>query len=263
MSNLTLETYPDLRDLTRSVSEEFQTRITSYMETVNAHFRPGAVFGSYVTTGAAKGTGNQENPNKASGAFSQFIAFFKTIGAASPFNLEPQLPDVLEINYALPVVNRFSYQHSISTPSGERRLTVTAPFRFVLTYPGYPFNELRSLVGSRPAKDKLAEFALHYAVLNFLVTQNQRLLRLFEDLRFPIRTERFDEFGPLPITMITAPSGSVRPSDQLLARICRLSGADAVEELAEVESWDRLPDPVAARLREEAAKFSIAVGVPG
>jgi len=259
MSNITLENYPDLRDLTRSVSDDVLARVSSYIETVGAHFRPSTYFGSYVTS-STKGSGNQDNPAKASAAYTQFMAVFKEIANTPPISLDPLLPSAIEINYALPVVNRLTYAHSILTPAGEKRLTVTSPFRFVLTFPEYPFQELRRLAVARTSSDKLREFVLHYAVLNAVVMQNKRLLKLFEDLRFPIRSEKFEEFGALPITTITAPSGSVRPSDQLLSQVCRLSGTTEVEELADVEGWEKFPDPLAARFREEAAKFSVVVG---
>src|SRR5436853_7531015 len=98
MSNITLENYPDVRDLTRSFSEDIQLRVNGYIETLSAHFRPGAVFGSYVSSGS-KGSGNQENPAKASAAFTQFATVFKEIAGTAPLSLDPQLPTVIEINY--------------------------------------------------------------------------------------------------------------------------------------------------------------------
>jgi hypothetical protein len=250
MNNVTLQNYPDLRDLTRVMSEDLQARINGYIEMVSANFRPATVFGS--STGA--------RPAGSAEALAQFTASFKEIAGANPLNVETTLPEVLDFNFAKPSISVFTYQHSITTPTGAKRLTVTAPFRFILTFPDFPFAELRTLVATHGSKEKLHSFVLHYAVLNFVILRNKRLVRLFEDLRFPLRSERFEEFGALPITTISAPAGTVRPPDELITQINRLSGADTAEELADVEAWGKLPDPLEDRFREEATKFSVAVG---
>jgi hypothetical protein len=256
MSDVTLENYPDLRDLTRSISEDVQARIGAYIEALSPQFRPSTALGSFVVT-ASRSTG-QDSPKNAASAFTQFVGIFKEI--ATKLGLDTKLGDAIEMNYAMPVVFPFTYPHSISSPAGAKRVMVTAPLRFVLSLPGYPFDELRTLVTARGPKDRLAEFALHYAVMNFVVMQNKRLLRVFEDLRFPIRSEVLEEFGPLPITTINAPTSTIRPSDKLITQITRFSGSDTAEELVDLDSWTRFPDPLADRFRTEAAKYSIDTG---
>jgi hypothetical protein len=258
MTNVTLQNYPDLRDLTRSISEDIQSRITTYIEAVSHLFRPSPVFGPYVTTPSK--TPSSENPKTASSSFAQYRTLHKEVANAAPFGLDVNLPDVVVVNSAMPVISPLTYQHSMTTPAGARRLIVTIPFRFVISFPAYPFPDLRPLIAARSPKDKLAEYVLHYTVLNYVVMQNKKLLRLFEDLRFPIQTERLDEFGALPLTVISSPSGTVRPSDQLISQLIRFSGADTAEELADVESWAQFPDPLADRFRAEAAKFSVEIG---
>ena len=259
MQNVTLENYSDIRDRTRKISEDIRCRIGGHLETVKTHFRSGPVFGSYVLSGSK--LSGQENPRNASAAFAQLMAFFKQIAVSTPFNLDPKLPDAIEISPATPVLCPFMYQHQISTPAGTKPLIVTTPFRFVLAFPEYSFGDLRGLISSRGPKDKLREFVLHYIVLNYVVMQNKRLLSLFEDMRFPIRSECFEEFGALPITTISAPATSVRSSDAVVAQICKFSGTDTAEELADFENWNRQPDPLAELFQEEAAKVSAIAGV--
>lgn len=251
MNTFTFENYPDIRDLTRKLSKDIQSRIGGHLETVKTHFRPGPVFGQHLSSGSKSSA--PENPRNASAAFAQFTALFKQVAVSAPLNLDPELPDAIDISFAAPVLCPFIYQHDVATPSGTRRLSVTAPFRFVLAFPEYRFSDLHTAV--RGPKDKLREFVLHYMVLNYLVMQNKRLLNLFEDLRFPIRSECFGEFGPLPITLITAPAGSIRPPDAFMAQVCKFAGTDAAEELADLDAWGEITDPVADWFREEAAKF--------
>ena len=93
--------------------------------------------------------------------------------------------------------------------------------------------------------------------------QNKRLLSLFEDLRFPVRSEVVDEFGALPITTISAPAGSIRPPDNVVAQVCKFLGTDAAEEVADLDAWSKLPDPLEDWFRCEAAKFGVASEVTG
>jgi len=253
MNEITLENYPDLRDFTRKFSEDIQTRLSGHIQIAYSQFRPAGVLGSYVKA--------KENPKNAAADFAQFKTFFKEIAVSAALSLDPNLPEALDINPARPVLSPFLYRHSISTPAGAKHLTVMAPLRFVIAFPDYPFTDLRSMVSSRQTKDKFWDFVLHYALLNYVVMKNKPLLQLFEDLRFPIRSERFDEFGALPITTIVAPAGTVRAPDALLAQVCKFSGTDTAEELIDVDAWNRLRDPLADRFREEAAKFAIVAGV--
>lgn len=250
--NITLENYPDLRDFTRKFSEDVQNRLTNHLQVAQSQFRPSGVFGPYV--------GSKESPKNASADFMQFKEFFKELAVSAPLKLDPNLPDELVINSGRPVLFPFLYTHSISTPAGTRHLTVTAPFRFVLAFPDYSFEHLRKLVGSRGPKEKIHEFVLHYAVLNYLVMRNKPLLNLFEDLRCPIRSERLDEFGALPIITIAAAAGSLRAPDTVMAQVCKFSGAETGEELIDLDAWNTMPDPLTERFREEAAKFGLAVG---
>jgi hypothetical protein len=251
MNTFTFENYPDIRDLTRKLSKDIQARIGGHIETVKTHFRPGPVFGHHLASGSKSSAA--ENPRNASAAFEQFKILFKQVAVSAPLNLEPELADAIDITFATPIMCPYVYQHEITTPAGLKRLTVTAPFRFVLAFPEYSFHDLQNAV--RGPKDKLREFVLHYLVLNYVVMQNKRLLTLFEDLRFPIRSECFAEFGDLPVTMIYAPAGSVLPPDAFVAQVSKFAGTDAAEELVDLEAWNKLTDPLSGWFREEAAKF--------
>jgi hypothetical protein len=253
MNTFTFENYPDIRDLTRKLSQDMQARLSGHLEAVKAHFRPASVFGSHISAGS-KSPG-QESPRNAAAAFAQLAANYKQVAASPALNLDPALPDPIDVHFATPILCPFVYQHPITTPAGTKRLTVTDPFRFVVAFPDYPYSELRNLVLNKGSKEKLSGFVLHYLVLNYLVTQNKRLLSLFEDLRFPIRSEGLEELGGLPVTILAAPAGSVRPPDAFLLQITKFAGTDSAEELVNLEAWDQLSDPVADWYRGEAAKF--------
>jgi hypothetical protein len=252
MTNITLDNYPDLRDLTRSISRNLQVRIANYLEVTQTHFRPAPVFGPHLASGS-----KAEHSKNAGEAFAQFRANFKQIAASAQLNIEPALPDAIDINFATPVLSAFLYDYPLPAPGGTRRVTITAPFRFVLAYPDYSFSELRNLVGSRGSKDTLQRYVLHFAVLNYVTMQNKKLLSLFDDLRFPIRSECAEEFGPLPLTIIEAPAGAVRPPDNVVTQVCKFLGANAAEEVVDLDAWNKLPDPLEDWFRAEAATFGV------
>ena len=252
MNNFTFDNYPDIRDLTRKLSQDIQSRLGGHIETVKSHFRPGPVFGPHLLSGAKA---SADGPGNASNAFAQLRALFRQIAVAPALNLDPELPDAIDIHFATPVLFPFIYPHQIAAAGGTKRLTMTAPFRFVLAFPDYSFAELRNVVNSRGSKEKLFEFVLHYVVLNYLATQNKRLISLFEDLRFPIRTITVDELAGLPITIVEAPAGSIRPADTFLAQVAKFSGTDHAEELVDFDAWKKMPDPMVEWFGREQAKF--------
>jgi len=256
MNNVTFENYPEIRDLTRKLSQDMQSRIASHLDVVKTHFRPAPVFGAHLTSGS----NSSENPRAAAEAFAQLTSIYKQIAASPVFNLDTTLPDPIDITFATPVVFPYVYLHDVTTRSGPKRLTVAVPFRFVIAFPDYPFHELRSLTGSRGPKQKLRDFVLHYAVLNQVAMQNRKLLTLFEDLRLPIRSAALDEFGPLPITTIEAPAGSIRPEDSFLLQLAKFSGSDSAEELVDVEAWNKLADPMLEWFRREAGRVDALHG---
>ena len=254
MTNITLDSYPDIRDLTRKISKDLQVRIGSHLETTKTHFRPAPLFGPHLASGS-----KTEHAKNAAEVFAQFKANFTQIAASAQLNIEPTLPDAIDINFATPVLCPFVYEYSLPAVGGIKRVTITAPFRLVLAYPDYTFGELRNLVRSRGSKEKLQPYVLHFAVLNYVVMQNKRLLSLFEDLRFPIRSACVEEFGVLPLTMIEAPAGAVRPPDNVVAQVCKFLGADAAEEVVDLDAWNKLPDPLEDWFRAEAAKLGVEV----
>lgn len=238
-TEVTLETYSDIRDLTRKIGADCQARISGYLDTVKHHFRFGTTFGACLS---GSKSGLPETPRNAVAAVAQFAAAFKQIAESTPLNIDPKLPEGVDGDPGPPILCPFTYQHDLSLPTGTKRLTVAKPLRFVLAFPGYPFSELWT-VASRGPKEKLRDFVFRYAALNYVVMQNKGLLRLFDDLRFPIRSESFETFGALPITTVSAPAGSLLPPSSVVAQICKFSGTDTAEELVDFEAWNMLPDP--------------------
>lgn len=223
--DITLGDFPKLRTRTRELAAKLQPRLDDHLQMIKEQFRPAAVFGAAIAPGAKDGA-------KDGGlALAQFRKTWADVAAS--LNVSDDLPEGLGLNSAKPILCPFVYQHRITTPEGSKDITVKSPLRFILTYPDYPYDALLGLTGAAEKRPKLREFALHYTALNFIVTQNRRLLALFEDLRYPVRTEKNERLGIMPITTLATPYGTARPSDEVIALICDFSGSDTVEEVVD------------------------------
>lgn len=222
--DITIGDFPKLRTRTRELAAKLQPRLDDHLQMIKEQFRPVAAFGSAASPGA-----------KDSGlALAEFRKVWS--GVAASLNVSEDLPEGLGLNSAKPILCPFVYRHRITTPEGSKDITVKSPLRFVLTYPDYPYDALLGLIGAPDKRPKLREFALHYTALNFIVTQNRRLLALFEDLRYPVRAEKNERLGSIPITTIAAPCATERPSDDVIALICDFSGSDTVEEVMDADA---------------------------
>jgi hypothetical protein len=219
--------FPKLRTRTRELAAKLQPRLDDHLQMVKEQFRPVAVFGSSVSPGV------KDSAKDGGLVLAQFRQAWADVAAS--LNVSEDLPEGLGLNSAKPILCPFVYRHRITTPEGSKDITVKNVLRFILTYPDYPYDALLGLIGA-PDKRQLREFALHYTALNFIVTQNRRLLALFEDLGYPVRSEKNERLGSMPITTIAAPYATVRPSDDVIALICDFSGSDTVEEVVDADA---------------------------
>jgi len=240
MADINLDNYADLRDISRQFCGTLQTQAAGHLETVRQLFRPAAVFGPYLAGS------HKDAPRDAAAAIAQFKTFFAEVAPVKPISLDPAVPDMMEINFGAPILNPYVYTHEIATRTGPKTVTVTSPLQWVLSFPDVPLSRLRELVAApKRSVDDIRLFALHYAVLHFVVTRNPRIQGLFEALRFPIRSERIPQLGEFPLLMLRTPAGTVRPPDDVIAQVCKYSGSDTVEEILDGDKWSNLEDPFA------------------
>jgi hypothetical protein len=253
---ITLENYPDLREATREFSGQIRRQISSFLDTMKYNYRPAATFGQFVTVG------QKETPKDASANLAQLKAHIKDVVSVKPFTMNYAVPEILEFNFGTPRLWQYSYAYTIETKSGLKVVTVSKPLAFVLSFPDHPFSRLAELVQMRdPSSDEMKAFILHYSVLNFLITRSKPVMELFEALRFRISTERFPEFGALPITIVSPPAGTVRLPDSIIAHSIRQSGVDAVEEVLDVDAWNNLRDPLLDQFHTVADELTQVSGV--
>jgi len=244
VADINLDNYADLRDISRQFCASLQSQVGGHLETVRQLFRPAAVFGPYIAGS------HKDAPRDAGAAMAQFKTYFAEVAPVKPISLDPAVPDMMEIGFGTPILSPYVYSHEISTRTGARAVAVTSPLRWVLSLPDYPFSRFLELTSApKRSVEDIRLFALHYAILHFVVTRNPRIQNLFEALRFPIKSERVPQLGDFPLLVIQPPAGTVRPPDDVIAQVCKYSGVDAVEEILDYDQWTNLEDPFAAQFR--------------
>lgn|GEM_PF-292476 len=252
MPEINLDNYADLRDISRQFCANVQSQAGGHLETVRQLFRPAAVFGPYLAGS------HKDAPRDAAAAIAQFKTYYAEVAAVKPISLDTAIPDPLEIAFGTPVLNPYVYSHEITTRTGPKTVSVTAPLQWVLSFPDYSFQRFRELVTApKRAVDDIRPFALHYAVLHFVVNRNPRIQGLFTALRFPIQSERVPNLGDFPVLMLRTPGGTVRPPDDVIAQVCKYSGSDVVEEILDYDQWSNLEDPFAAQFRTISESMQI------
>ena len=250
--NINLDNYADLRDISRGFCANVQAQVTGHLETVRVLFRPAALFGAHLA-GIHK-----DNPRDAALNIGQFRTYFSEAVAPKPMSLDGTLPDPFEIDFGTPALYPFVYTHEITTRTGPKKVTVTAPLQWVLGFPNHPVSRMRELMAApKRDTDELRKEAMHFATLSFVVAKNPKILELFAALRFPIQIERLPEFGNLPLLLMRAPAGSVRPPDDVIAQVCKYSGIDAVEEILDREAWASMKDPIGEQFAEINASMQV------
>jgi len=91
---------------------------------------------------------------------------------------------------------------------------------------------------------------LHYLVLHVVINRQPGLKKLFEALHFPLSSGKLPELGGLPIAFLSGPISTIRPPDNVIIESTDLSGADAFEEVINVEDIAKLRNPFKDQLEE-------------
>ena len=248
---ITLDVYPDLRDATRSFAESLRGKAASALELVTIHLKPARVFGPHP------GMSNKENPKGAEEAFVRFANQLKEVIAAKPFQLEGNRRESAVLCSESPQIVPLVYPHTLSESAGAKQIEMIKPLYWILQYPEYPLSALRKIVNAEKRDSAaMSDIAMQYVALNFLFMRARAVLALFEFMRLPIRTEYLPEFGPLPLTVVSTPAGTVLPPDEVIAKIVKLSGSLTAEEVADLDAWSAVEDPLVAEFKRLTASLA-------
>jgi hypothetical protein len=232
-----------LRKLTRTIGEIICGQMKDYIATLTPLFRQRAVFGEHI-----QGFG-REPALLAEKAFLELQTLYATVATTAPFHLPKELKTPLMQMTSSLELTPWEYLHIAKSGQGSKTITVTSPFRSVVSYAGYTPRRLKDLLANRNrSNDELQQFVLHYIAMHVVISKQPGLTQLLNTLHFQIASSQLPDFGALPITYITSSVSTSLPPDAQVIESTELSGMDAFEELVNVSDIQSLRDPLQEKL---------------
>ena len=235
-----------LRKLTRAAADHMRHQLKDILSAVGPLLQPKVALGDYVR-------GIKEPVRGADALFKEIESMYQTVAAAKPFGVRRELTPPLDFGGSSVDANPLEYSHTASVKGQSKKVMVTSPFKWVLSYSGHSLAQLKTLLSSvSPANDELHAFVLHYVTLRGQVARETPLTNIFKTLRYKLSVTTQPEFGELPLTCVSAPIFTVRPPDEVIIETTELTGSDAFEEVIDLDALATLRDPMKDALMEIA-----------
>lgn len=241
----TTEHLLSLRKVTRAIADLLRGQMKEYLSTLAPLFHPRVVLSSYVEGPAYDVSRIGEK------AFKELQDAYQIIAQSRLYRLPQEFRTPLEVINPQLEMTPVEYTHIVKSGGESKTVIVTSPLKWSLTYAGFGPARLRSLLTeSRRTSDELQQFVLHYLMMDTVVSKQQGVPRMLDALRFPLVTERSEEFGDLPLTYISSSISTIRLPDAVIIESTEISGMDAVEEVVNIPDIEKLRDPLKERLTE-------------
>ncbi len=236
---LTLQELPELRRKTESVSRSLRDQISAHLETLRPMFAPERVFGKHA--------GGKVEVAGAERALAELQQSYK------PFSRKPyDLPETFDGNWLGLVGSALElYPWEYVQEVQGKPIVITSPVRWVVNYRNnYNLAQAKAALEGKQAvhPENLRQFAVNSLVLQSFLSRNPGLIKLFQDLRFEVKSETPPDLKGLPIITITSGLTSFRPTDDLIAAAIAFSGVPAFIELLDLAALRQAVDPAQARL---------------
>jgi len=141
------------------------------------------------------------------------------------------------------------YRYDARTERGSKTVTVSSPFKWMLSYSGFTpgkLTELREDPGKYSAE--IQAFILHSLVLNVVVSRQQGVSRMLDALHFPVSSEKTPASAGLPLTRISSCVSTIRPPDEVIIESTEVSGTDAFEEVVNLDDLGKIREPLKEQL---------------
>ena len=184
-------------------------------------------------------------------AYRDLESLYDTVAKKKPYNLGIGLTPPLPINTSSLEILPLDYPFVARSERQSKRVMVTAPLTWIVTYAGFSLARLRALIADpNRSRDELQRVLTHHLLLHVVLERKPGLGSLLQALNFPAKTETMPEFGDLPLTLITSAVKTERPPDEVILESTDLSGVDATEEIVRVTNVAGMVDSRRARLLE-------------
>lgn len=234
-----------LRRLTTGVSQYFEQQLRLHLAVLTPLFNPRTLFGELIR-------GVSKYPVKtAEKSFEELKTAYQALTRRPPFHELGELNTPLDIFATSIEITPAEYSYLAKSDNQETAIKISSPLKWVLSYKGTDLDYLRGLIAKK-SDTELKSCVLHHLVLTSILSKAKGITSLFEALRFPISTGRVKEAGDLPVTLISCPVSTIRPSDEVVLQSTALSGTPAFEEVVNLRGIATMPDPVKDKLLELA-----------
>lgn len=236
---LTLQELPELRRKTESVSRYLREQVTAHLETLRPLFAPDRLLGKHA--------GGKVEVAGAERALAELQQAYK------PFARKPyDLPENFDVSWLGLVGNALElHPWEYLQPVQGKPVVITSPIRWVVNYrSSYNLAQVKnSLEGKQSVHpENLRQFVVNTLLLQIVLNRNPGITKLFQDLRFELKSETPPDFKGLPLITITSSLTSFRPADDLIAAAIAFSGVSAFIELLDLAALRQTVDPAQARL---------------
>lgn len=199
----------------------------------------------------AKGVPLKEAVKGADAAFRELERLYESVARRRPYDLGIGLKPPLPINTSALEIFPVDYPYVARAGRDSKRVMVTAPLTWLVTYAGFSPARLRALIADpNRSRDDLQRVLTHHLLLHVILERKPGLRALLDALHFPVKTEVLPEFGELPLTLISSAVKTERPSDEVILESIEISGVAQFEEVVRVTGVAAMPDAFRERLLE-------------
>ncbi len=242
-----------LRKLTRAVADLLRGQMHTYLSALAPVMRPVALLGHYVQGGA------KEVSKDAVKTFQELENIYGSAAASRPFGLLKELRTPFEVSGSALELSPVEYSYQATINGHSKAVSITSPFKWVLSYADFAPARLRQLLLDKHRTDtETSRFVLHYCLLQLVLSKQPAAGQVLEDLKFTITSGRLPEFGELPIITVASLVPAVRPPDDVIIQATEIAGRDTFEELIDVEGVRAMRDPLKDRLEELLKSHGVA-----
>lgn len=234
----------ELRRLTRSVSEQIQSELTRHINTLSPLLSPLPILGDHIR-------GGPKTPVKgAEQAYKSLMTKFKAVATAKPYSLVTDIQSPLDLFSATPSLTPVQYAYCAEGDTKTADITITAPLRWVLSYPDVSPQIIRDLLvkNRNQVKDELQHCLLQTLTLELILDQQPGLVSILKGLRFSIESTQNEVLGELPTLIVSCPIKTCRPPDEIILQNTEISGVPSFEEVIDIEDIRKMEDPFKANI---------------
>lgn len=236
---VTMQRLLALRKLTRKLDDVLRPETREVVTTLAPVLRPRAVFGDFVQ-GAGK-----ETVRGAEQAWRELETTYAAVAGKPPFSLIRELKPPIDIPGTSLDLTPVQYGHV----ADGKRVVVTKPFEWVVSYSSYGPQRLRELLADKNRNPEELQRAVVLAIVIHIVFARQPgAAKVLAGLRLPVEARRMGEFGELPVTVLASAVRTMRPSDALVVESTEMTGTDSFQEVVDVAALQGLQDPYRDRL---------------